>query len=83
MRSSVVRLRSNEHPTDRRGVRVELWQETGFQKIDNGTQGEGPHARHVRSGGHRFGHGPQVPSTNMHLLVQSHGLRKLYGLLSG
>jgi len=83
MRSPVVRMRADEHPTDRRGVRVELWQETELRQAIDGTEGEGPRAWRVRSGGRRFRSGPEVSSSDVHVLVQSHGVWKLYGLLSG
>jgi len=78
----VICLRADEHQTDRRGIRAELWQKTEFQKI-RGAQGEESRIGSVRHGRHRLGFGSQVPSSDVHVFLQSHGLRKLHGLLSG
>lgn len=83
MWSPVVRLRADEHQAGRRGVRVKLWQETEFPKID-GAEREGPRTGGVRQGrGHRLGSGSEISSSDVYVFVQSHGVWKLHGLLSG
>lgn len=83
MRSPVVRVRADEHPVDRRGVRAELRQETEFGQEIGGTEREGPRARSVRPRGRGLRSGPEISSADVHVLVQPHGVWKLYGLLSG
>lgn len=83
MRSPVVVLRADEHQTGWCRVRAELRQETElFQKV-GGPEGEGPRVRDVRPGGHRLGLGPKISPADVHLFLQSHGVRELHGLLSG
>lgn len=82
MRPPVVRVRADELEADRRRVRTELRQETERETAGR-AQGQGPRDRRVRQGGNRLGHGPQVSSADVYVFVQSHGVRKLHGLLSG
>lgn len=83
MRSPVVGVRADEHPSDRRRVRAELRQETERRPANGGTEGEGPRARRVRPRGQRLGLGSEVSPADVHVLVQSHGIWKLHGLLPG
>lgn len=82
MRSPVVCVRADELEAGRRRVRIELRQKTEFQTVD-GTQREGPRDRRVWQRGNRLGHGPQISSADVYVFVQSHGVWKLHGLLSG
>lgn len=82
MRPPVVRVRADELEADRRRVRTELRQETERETAGR-AQGQGPRDRRVRPGGNRLGHGPEVSSADVYVFVQSHGVRKLHGLLSG
>lgn len=83
MWSPVVVLRADEHQTGWCRIRAELRQETELLQKVGGPEGEGPRVRDIRPGGHRLGPGPQISPADVHLFVQSHGVRKLHGLLSG
>lgn len=82
MWSPLIILRADEYKIGWCRIRAELWQKTKFQKIGR-TERKGPRVRSVRQGGHRFRFRSQISSSDVYMFLQSHGVRKLYGLLSG